>query len=186
MRPNHRHFVVRPKTKHQVPDAFLAAWPIDRPPHVDQRQSEQELEAIRHSLKRATPLGSEDWTPAIELTNARKAFDVVLAKAGCWPRDRVTKRTVNEVTSKSGSWGRNAPLEPTDEWFLDGLTPTKALADSDGDGLPDAWEKSHDLNPNDPSDAARIVAAGESIGDRHQGYPYMEFYINELADNLSP
>ena len=44
---------------------FLTAWPIDRPrqwlAHVNKPQSEQELEAIRHSVKRGTPYGSEDW-----------------------------------------------------------------------------------------------------------------------------
>jgi hypothetical protein len=125
-------------------------------------------------------------TPDIELVDAEAAFELVLAKAGCWPRDRMTKRTVHEVTTKTGDWGRNAPLEPTDEWFLEGLTPIKAPADTDGDGLPDAWEKTHDLDFNDPADAAKIVATGESSSDRHLGYSYIEFYINELADNLSP
>ena len=125
-------------------------------------------------------------TPKIELVDAKAAFELVLAKAGCWPRDRMTKRTVHEVRTKTGNWGRNAPLEPTDEWFLEGLTPIKAPADTDGDGLPDAWEKTHDLDFNDPADAAKIVAIGESSNDRHLGYSYIEFYTNELADNLSP
>ena len=98
----------------------------------------------------------------------------------------MTKRTVQEVTTKTGSWGRNAPLEPTDRWFLEGLTPTKAPADADGDGLPDTWEKQHGLDFNDSADAARIVARGESRSDRHLGYSYLEFYLNELADKLVP
>ena len=125
-------------------------------------------------------------TPEIGLVDAKAAFKLVLAKAGCWPRDRMTKRTVHEVTTKTGGWGRNAPLKPTDEWFLEGLTPIEAPADSDGDGLPDAWESTHNLDSGDPADAAKIVATGESSGDRHLGYSYIEFYLNELADNLSP
>jgi len=125
-------------------------------------------------------------TPEIGLVDAKAAFKRVLAKAGCWPRDRMTKRTVHEVTTKTGGWGRNAPLKPTDEWFLEGLTPIEAPADSDGDGLPDAWESTHNLDSGDPADAAKIVATGESSGDRHLGYSYIEFYLNELADNLSP
>jgi hypothetical protein len=125
-------------------------------------------------------------TPEIKLVNAKAAFDLVLAKAGCWPRDRMTKRTVREVRTKTGGWGRSAPLEPTDEWFLEGLTPAKPPADTDGDGLPDAWEQSHGLDFNDPADAGRTVAKGESSSDRHLGYSYIEFYINELADKLTP
>ena len=32
-------------------------------------------------------------------------------------------------------------------------TEKKVVLDSDGDGLPDAWEKAHGLNPADASDA---------------------------------
>ena len=123
-------------------------------------------------------------TPKIELVDAKAVPQLVLGRAGCWPRDRVTERTVREVKTKTGAWGRNAPLEPSDEWFLEGLTPTRPPTDSDGDGLPDAWERSRGLDPNAPSDASRTVMAGESANDRHQGYSQIEFYINELADNL--
>ena len=45
--------------------ALLAPWPIDRPrqwrSHVNQPQSDRELEAIRNSLRRGTPYGSEKW-----------------------------------------------------------------------------------------------------------------------------
>ncbi len=44
---------------------FLAEWPITRPrmwrAHVNKPQSESELKAIRHSIRRGTPFGSEDW-----------------------------------------------------------------------------------------------------------------------------
>jgi hypothetical protein len=123
-------------------------------------------------------------TPAIELVDAKEAYELVLAKAGCWPRDRMTKRTIQEVRTKTGAWGRNAPLEPTDEWLLEGLTPGKASADSDGDGMPNSWETKHGLDANDPGDAAKIVPAGKSSNDRHQGYTFIEFYLNELADEL--
>lgn len=123
-------------------------------------------------------------TPAIELVDAKEAYDLVLSKAGCWPRDRVTKRTVREVTDKAGKWGRNAPLEPTDQWFLEGLTPVAAPTDTDNDGMPDRWEALHGLDANDPADAATVVGEGASVGDRHAGYSYLEFYLNELADKL--
>jgi hypothetical protein len=65
-----------------------------------------------------------------------------------------------------------------------GLTPGKTLTDGDGDGLPDEWEKAHGLNPADASDANGVVPAGASKDDRHKGYTYIEYYINELADQL--
>jgi pectate lyase len=124
--------------------------------------------------------------PPIRMVDAREVYELVLARAGCWPRDRVTKRTIEEVKTKSGAWGRNAPLAPTGDWFLDGLTPGTAPADTDGDGMPDAWEQAHGLDPNDPADATRIVPAGKSPADRHQGYTFIEFYVNALADKLVP
>lgn len=125
-------------------------------------------------------------TPPIATVDAEAAFEQVLAKAGCWPRDRVSRRTALEVQSRQGAWGRNAPLEPSDEWFMEGLTAGVAPADSDRDGMPDAWESSHGLAANEPADAMSIVPAGKSPSDRHQGYTYVEYYLNELADGLVP
>lgn len=48
-------------------------------------------------------------------------------------------------------------------------TPYK---DSDGDGMPDAWEIKYGLNPNDPSDAVKDMS-----GD---GYTNIEKYINGI------
>ncbi len=124
--------------------------------------------------------------PPISMVEAKEVYDLVLARAGCWPRDQVSQRTVEEVKTGGGAWGRNAPLEPTDEWFLEGLTPGQAPTDTDDDGLPDEWETAHGLDPNDPADAAKLVPPGKSPEDRHQGYPYIEFYLNDLADKLVP
>lgn len=122
--------------------------------------------------------------PPIQLVAARDVPELVLAQAGCWPRDRVTKRTIEEVQKKTGKWGRNEPVELSNEWFFEGLKPGQALVDSDDDGMPDAWETAHNLDPKNPRDAAKIVPKGESPDDRHQGYTFIEFYINELADDL--
>ena len=48
----------------------------------------------------------------------------------------------------------------------------KPYKDTDMDGMPDAWEKAHGLNPNDPSDAN-----GDMNGD---GYTNIETYINSI------
>lgn len=111
---------------------------------------------------------------------AEGAYDLVLAQAGCLPRDAVSKRTVREVQTRTGSWGRHVP----NAGLMEGLTPGQPPRDSDGDGMPDEWEGAHGLNPNDPTDAGKSVAAGASKGDRHRGYTYIEFYINERADDL--
>lgn len=45
------------------------------------------------------------------------------------------------------------------------------VKDSDCDGMPDEWELSYGLNPNDPADAAR---------DAGDGYTYIEKYLSGL------
>jgi hypothetical protein len=57
------------------------------------------------------------------------------------------------------------------------LTPGAAPADSDGDGMPNAWENSRGLNPNSAADVHTALPGG---------YPAIETYINELADALVP
>jgi len=49
----------------------------------------------------------------------------------------------------------------------------KPYKDSDGDGMPDEWEKKHGLDPNDPSDANK-----DCTGD---GYTNIEKYINGIS-----
>jgi len=51
----------------------------------------------------------------------------------------------------------------------------KPYIDSDGDGMPDEWEKAVGLNPNDPADAN-----GDMNGD---GYTNIEKYINAIPTN---
>lgn len=116
-----------------------------------------------------------------ELQTAKEAFDVVLAKAGAWPRDATTLRGIEETRTRSGSMGLGGPYERFPP-RKDG--PTSAKFDADRDGMPDAWEKAHGLNPKDPSDRNKIVAKGASRDDRHCGYTWLEHYLNELADSL--
>jgi hypothetical protein len=122
--------------------------------------------------------------PSVTTSDARENFPIVLSKAGCWPRDRVTARTIQEVRLGTGSWGRNAPMDISNEWLMEGLPKASAPIDSDGDGMPDAWERQHRLNQNDPKDANKLVPQGASAENRHEGYTFVEFYLNELADNL--
>jgi len=111
---------------------------------------------------------------------AADAQKAVLAQAGCLPRDAVSRRTIQEVRTKTGAWGRHDP----EGGLMAGLRPSEALADADGDGMPDAWETARGLDPKDPADATKIVPAGASENDRHKGYTYIEFYVNDVADRL--
>ncbi len=116
--------------------------------------------------------------PPVKTHVAEEARRLVVAQAGCLPRDVVTRRTIRGVLTGAGGWGRFGPAAG----LMDGLTPGKAPTDSDGDGMPDEWEKAQGLNSADPKDASGTVPAGASPGDRHKGYTYVEYYINDAAD----
>ena len=66
----------------------------------------------------------------------------------------------------------------TDPRQMGGYPEYKAwepYVDTDGDGMPDEWEKANGLNPNDPSDAIK-----DCNGD---GYTNIEKYINAIPTN---
>jgi hypothetical protein len=87
-------------------------------------------------------------------------------------RDSVDARLVGDLLS----FGVKGKLI-ADESEVGGLPATvdgQAAPDSDGDGIPDAWELKHHLNPHDPADAQTL--------DPKTGYSNLELYLNELAD----
>ena len=54
-------------------------------------------------------------------------------------------------------------LGPSPLWTLD-LLSLYLASDRDGDGLPDAWETAHGLNPDDPADATEATLAAYNAG----------------------
>lgn len=50
--------------------------------------------------------------------------------------------------------------------------------DTDGDGIPDAWEKAYGLNPADPSDGNATTV------DVHGRYTNLEMYLNSLVQDI--
>lgn len=116
--------------------------------------------------------------PPVTTQPASEAFESVLKKSGAWPRDALTRQTIAEVRSgtRTGGHGIRAPYE----YFPMRQGPCSAKFDTDRDGMPDVWERKHGLDPKDPRDACRIVPPSKS--ERHGGYTYIEYYINELMD----
>ena len=108
--------------------------------------------------------------PPVATQSPLDAYELVLANAGCLPRDTVGRRTVNEVRAGSGSWGRHDPGD-----LLAGLTPAAPPKDTDHDGIPDFWERAKGLNSADSTDHAKIMASG---------YTALEEYGNLLAQRL--
>ncbi|PKP93819.1 MAG: pectate lyase [Alphaproteobacteria bacterium HGW-Alphaproteobacteria-16] len=100
---------------------------------------------------------------------APSAYARVLAEAGAsLVRDAVDRRIVAGVRDRSG---RIIDSE-ADDGGWPALRSGEAQADSDGDGMPDVWERARGLDP----------ASADGAADRDRdGFSNLEEYLNELA-----
>lgn len=113
--------------------------------------------------------------PPVSVDPVSDLSDKVLATVGaCKPsRDAIDLRIVKSVRDKTGTYRVNTG-GPWPDLASGAPTPP---ADSDHDGMPDAWEKAHGLDPNDARDGAATAA---------NGYTNVENYLNELAGDFVP
>ncbi len=113
--------------------------------------------------------------PPVTATSAREAYEQVLARAGAMRpvRDAVDLRIIEEV--RSGKGRIIDSQKDVGGWPV--YRPVQAPLDTDGDGMPDAWESSHGLNPRDVADASKVLNGG--------GYTAIEQYLNSLADSAA-
>jgi hypothetical protein len=115
----------------------------------------------------------------VTVLSAEGAYARVMAQAGtCQHRDAVESRLIAQL----GSLGTKGAII-ADESAVGGqpaMTQVTRPAgfDTDGDGMPDAWETAHGLDPKSASDGN-----GDSNGD---GYTNVEEYLNEQADLACP
>ena len=132
-------------------------------------------------LKAATP-----FTVAPVITqSAVEACPLVLAYAGCRlpARDSVDARIASEVASGTATYRGSKNNYPgiidsqNDVGGWPTLASLPAPADTDADGMPDAWETAHGLNPNS--------AADRNLTDA-DGYTRLENYLNSLATAAFP
>ncbi|MCF0192846.1 MAG: polysaccharide lyase [Prevotella sp.] len=132
--------------------------------------------------------------------SAQEAYNFVLDNVGAmFPcRDNLDKNIVEEVRTGKPFYTKDAKPDtevervgykhrrlPVDSWTIGIITDPQQVGgipqyskkwkpwkDTDGDGMPDAWEKMNRLDPTDPSDAN-----GDCTGD---GYTNIEKYINGI------
>jgi|APSaa5957512622_1039677.scaffolds.fasta_scaffold05251_2 hypothetical protein len=102
---------------------------------------------------------------------ASDVLDALLADVGATrpSRDAVDARIVTQVKERSGRVIDSQ--EEVGGWpqYPPGTPPV----DSDGDGMPDAWEKRHGFDPN-----ARADGSADRDGD---GYTNLEAFLNETT-----
>jgi hypothetical protein len=119
------------------------------------------------AYKQASPIP----VPAVDTNDPFSTYTRVLAEAGAVlpQRDAVDTRIITDVVARKGRIIDDE--EDVGGWPT--LVSTNPLPDTDGDGIPDAWEQTHGLDPNDPNDATQ-----DSTGE---GYTPIEQYINGLV-----
>lgn len=133
--------------------------------------------------------------PSFPIMSAKEAYNFVLKNVGANipKRDIIDEHVIQEV--KTGKIYYADGLDsihfyqfktrrlPEDSYKKGIITDIRQVGgypeykgtpyvDTDGDGMPDAWEKKYGLNPNDPSDAVK-----DCNGD---GYTNIEKYINGI------
>lgn len=156
-------------------------------------------EATLKALKRAAPVA----TNVVTTHDARTAFERVVTYAGCsLSRDELDKRIANETRTGTAAYRGLSEHNGDKEWKSEGypkmgiidsqddvmpagatsawpeLKQTVAPADTDGDGMPDEWEKKYGLNPEDASDR------NEKSIDKNGQYTNLEMYINSLVQEM--
>ncbi len=121
---------------------------------------------------------------AADVLTAEEAYHVVVASAGAslW-RDAVDRRVIDSLAERTGG------LIDSQEQFrdsagsmpgIDDLVEQRRPAgfDSDADGMSDAFEATHRLDPKNPVDGVATTLSDE-------GYTNLEVYLNELTTGAS-
>ena len=142
--------------------------------HADVTQDNWRGMGVDAQLERLVRVNTPFTGWPVRQESAEQAYDSVLAKVGATlpRRDPVDRRVVemvrtNKVTARDGIIHDPAEVGGYPEY---GFAPADVPPDSDGDGMPDAWETKHGLDPADVNDGA-----GDADGDK---YTNLEEFLN--------
>jgi hypothetical protein len=147
-----------PHARMYFSDNWMNGTPVDAPANALRLPDGHALEAqdFSHGYL-MPPAGLDDFERILEMAGASLS------------RDAADARIVADVTARTGSIIDDVSETP-------GWPPLASLSppqDSDGDGMPDDWEKSVGLDPSDAADGSR-----DSDGD---SYTNLEDYLNSLV-----
>jgi pectate lyase len=126
--------------------------------------------------RRGTPLPTQQYPITADDVNNLESivFPTVGASQrldcdGNWVfnRDAIDIKLIKEYKAGTGI----IPKSENDVGGFPTIDPGAACVDSDHDGIPDAWEIAHGLNPKNPSDGAKL---------NPDGYTNLEHFLNGL------
>ena len=143
-----------------APEIFADNWQGG----VHLKDNASEAESRRHTPFPVRPVPTQ---------SAEEAYAMVLRHAGANQprRDAQDTRVVREVETGTATFGTGIIDTPKQVGAWPELKSVAALPDADGDGMPDAWETEHQLNPHDMADGAQ-----DSDKD---GYTNIEEFLNQ-------
>jgi len=134
-------------------------------------------------LKSTIPFPS----PVISTQTAENAYNSVTSYAGAsLKRDAVDTRIINNIlngtvsctTGSNGSTGGFIDSQKdVGGWPAYTFGVTEVPVDTDADGMPDAWESVHGLNPNDINDGVSTSLDGN--------FTNVEVYLNSLVKSIT-
>lgn len=118
----------------------------------------------------------------VKTETAEAAYERVLKTVGAsLHRDSHDRAIIEDVRNRTAKMGiintpyDNRPADARKGWSpWPELRSDKPQKDSDGDGMPNQWERSRGLNPKDPSDG---------IQTNSDGYTNLEVYLNSLVED---
>lgn len=111
------------------------------------------------------------------METAQEAYQsVILCSGASYDRDEVDARVINDVKNNTGKI-------INDEAEVGGLPEILSVSrpadyDTDGDGMPDAWEDANGLDKNNPNDGKYYMLTNK--------YTNLEVYLNELVKGTFP
>lgn len=138
---------------------------------------------VNNSVKDAIPRDTPVEFVYTTTHDAATAFDRVLDYAGAsLHRDEYDAMLAEEAREGTTLFTSNGLINSQDYVkYSDGSTGWPKLksetpkADTDGDGMPDEWEKANGLDPEDPEDGNLV---------NEDGYTNLELYLNGLVDHI--
>ena len=178
-KPYDKEMPIQPKAEaHDVTTGFLSGNVFESKPEW----STDNYAAFQWGVRGGKYIGdvtkekfaqSEEVVPESEhptTHSAEAAYELVLIQAGANKvRDAADQRVIAGV--KDRTHRRIDSQKEVGGWPK--LESGTAPADSDRDGMPDAWEKEHGLNANDPADGN---------ASQKDGYTNLEHYLNSLLN----
>ena len=171
------HFYVQGNVNHEIAAVGSDNWKLGvvdqiRPEEFDNYWDDR----IEREIRMDVPMEYVHTTTH----SADKAYELVLACAGAsLRRDAYDETVISDARDGKASFGNNGIIDSQDQVvYPDGsrgwpaLKGGKAERDTDGDGMPDKWEKSHGLDPKNPADGNLVAESG---------YTNLEVYLNSIV-----